>query len=256
MSELLIFSKLFKAKRNWEILPITFGTSIKGAEKTVQKALEARHLELPVGQWIRKCAMSERKWLTDDGIRLLASNFKDENKHDVQLNLAYKNISLASKAEKEQIELEAKPLIAKWLQMGEKYHPVLVTWVAEQSVFFPVLTIYRRLGGTQLAMVASEISRDESIHARTNGTITKLLGLSIPKELDDLRQETMEWIISDLKDSEIPGIYGNPDNYLNQSYELLHNGRYAEFQDTSIAIMPGFFETHRCHLPIYGQSPT
>ncbi|MFO0174543.1 MAG: hypothetical protein ACK51W_19020, partial [Aphanizomenon sp.] len=120
--------------------------------------------------------------------------------------------------DKLQIESESRSLVSKWLKMGEKYHPVLVTWVAEQSIFFPVLTLYRRLGGTQLAMVSAEIIRDESIHARTNGTIAKLLGLSIPLDLDDLRQETIEWLVSDLDDSGIEGKYGQSQNYIDQSY--------------------------------------
>ena len=253
MSEQLIFQSLLSAKRDWAVMPIQNGHCIPGAEKTIQKALEARHLELPVGQWIKECASRERKWLSDYGILLLASNFKDEKKHDSQLNYAYSNISLANLTDKLQIESESRSLVSKWLKMGEKYHPVLVTWVIEQSIFFPVLTLYRRLGGTQLAMVSTEISRDETIHARTNGTIVKLLGLSIPSDLDDLRQETIEWLVLDLDDSGIEDKYGQSQNYIDQSFQLLHQGSYAKFKDTSFAVMPGFFETHRSHLPKYGR---
>lgn len=253
MSEQLIFQRLLSAKRAWAVMPIQNGHCIPGAEKTIQKALEARHLELPVGQWIKECAKLEKHWLSDYGILLLASNFKDENKHDSQLNYAYSNISLANPSDKLQIQSESRSLISKWLKMGEKYHPVLVTWVLEQSIFFPVLTLYRRLGGTQLSMVSAEISRDETIHARTNGTISKLLGLSVPPDLDDLRQETIEWLVSDLDESGIDGKYGQSQNYIDQSYQLLHQGSYTKFKDTSFAVMPGFFETHRSHLPKYGK---
>jgi hypothetical protein len=251
MSEQAIFGKLFKAKRNWSVMPIQSGNCVPGAEKTVQKALQARLLELPVGEWIKEGARREKRWLSEDGLRLLASNFKDEQKHDEQLDYCYRNLSLCDQETKAEIEKESQEIIQKWFKMGEKYHPILVTWIAEQSVFFPVLTIYRRLGGVQLANVASEISRDEAIHARTNGTMSKMLGQQITPELDDLRQETMEWLTSDL-DGTIDGIYGQQKSYLDQSYKLLHEGKYIEFKDTSAAIMVGFFETHRSHIPRYG----
>ena len=47
------YEKLLARKRKWTPVKPTAGTCKKGAEETVLRALALRHMELPVGDFIR-----------------------------------------------------------------------------------------------------------------------------------------------------------------------------------------------------------
>jgi len=47
------YQKLYNRKRKWTPVQTTAGQLKEGAEETIFRALAIRHMELPVGEWIK-----------------------------------------------------------------------------------------------------------------------------------------------------------------------------------------------------------
>lgn len=248
------FTKLLKAKRAWEVIP--FDTVLTNPEvaEVLQRGLHIRHLELPVGSFIKQTAKFHKAHLGEVGIRLLGSNFKDEDRHDRQLNVAYKAFKGCNPEQVNRIEAEGDVIIKKWLKLGETNYPVLIALAGEAGVFIPLLTLFRRICGTQMATLAQEISRDESLHITTNSLLCKQFNYKFNKEIKDLIDETLDWITKPLEGLKDRGRYYNPQNYFELSRAVLNNKTFDLFEDTQIAIVPAFFEVANTNLPRYGSS--
>lgn len=251
MNQTSKFDQLSAAKRSWEVMEVGSLEPIPGAYDTIQKGLALRHLEIPVGSFIEEVGRKEKHKLSDSGMALLKGNIKDEEKHDRQLGLAFDRIKDQPGFSWE-AELEGRAICLDWIALSHKYHPILVALCAENSVFFPLLALFRRLGGVGLANISNEINRDEIIHVATNRYIAfDLLGLEVPKEIDELREATINWLVEKLPDAGIPGKYGRASSYSNASRDLLYKGTYNQFGDTRKAQFLSFFEISADNLPIY-----
>ena len=109
--------------------------------------------------------------------------------------------------------------------------------VAERSIFFVILPMFRFLGDAGLRTVSADISRDEQIHVATNSLVCRELGLDYSNSLDKLRKATMSWLLEPLGNNTY-------DKYLDKKIlvqvgdNLMYTGKAPEFSVTRSARMP------------------
>jgi len=234
------YQKLLERKRTWTPVQPTKGEVKEGAEETIKRALAIRHMELPVGEFIREGLEKEVPSLARE---LLESNVKDEIKHDIALQYI-----VDAYGEDSQSEKEAKLLRDAWTSHPD--HTITKALVAERAIFFVLLPFFRFNGCAAMRTVSADISRDEQIHVGANTLVCAELGLSPSPSLDKLRKATINWILQPL------GI-NTYDKYLDKKFwldasdRLMYEGRAPEFSETKAARMPAFFEHSNTNLPQY-----
>ncbi len=234
------YQKLLERKRTWTPVQPTKGEVKYGAEETIKRALAIRHMELPVGEFIREGLEKEVPPLARE---LLESNVKDEIKHDLALGYIV-DVHGAD----EQAELEALRLRDAWISHPD--HTITKALVAERAIFFVLLPFFRFNGDAALRTVSADISRDEQIHVGSNSLVCAELGLSASPSLDKLRKATINWILQPL------GI-NTTDKYLDKKFwldasdRLMYEGKAPELSETKAARMPAFFEHANTNLPQY-----
>ena len=232
--------KLLDRKRTWSPVKPTKGEVKEGAEETIKRALSIRHMELPVGAFIRE---GLEKSVPDNARKLLESNVEDEERHDLALGYIADVHNVNEKDEK-----EGKLLRDAWINHPD--HTVLKALVAERAIFFVLLPFFRFNGDPALRTVSADISRDEQIHVASNTLVCTELGLSASPSLDKLRKATINWVLQPL------GI-NTYDKYLDKKFwldasdRLMYEGKAPEFSDTKRARMPAFFEHANTNLPQY-----
>ena len=236
------YQTLLERKRTWTPVQPTKGEIKEGAEETIKRALAIRHMELPVGEFIREGLEKEVPPLAR---QLLESNVQDEIKHDLALGYIADAYSIKEDAKE---ELEAIRLRDAWISHPD--HTITKALVAERAIFFVLLPFFRFNGCAALRTVSADISRDEQIHVGSNSLVCAELGLSASPSLDRLRKATIHWILEPL------GINTN-DKYLDKKFwadasdRLMYEGKAPEFSDTKAARMPAFFEHDNTNLPQY-----
>jgi hypothetical protein len=232
------YQKLHNRKRTWTPVQTTAGKVKDGAEETIFRALAMRHMELPVGDFI-KAAIDEVPVLSAD---LLLSNVKDEENHDLALSYIANALGVDETAEAEAIKLRDA-----WTAHPD--HTILKAMVAERAIFFVLLPFFRFNGDAGLRTVSADISRDEQVHVATNSLLCRELGLTVSPSLDKLRKATINWVMQPLKQSEDK--YLNKQFWLDQSDSLMYSGKAEGLLDTQRARMPAFFEHANPNLPQY-----
>ena len=211
-----------------------------GAEETIQRALAMRHMELPVGDFIANTLKGD---VPEAAREILEMNILDEENHDRALNYAVRAHPVDPK-----LEEEAKRITQAWLDHPD--HTVGKAMVAERSIFFCLLPLFRFCGDSGLRTVSADISRDEQIHVATNSLVCRELGLDVSPSLNKLRKATIEWVFQPLAEE-------NPDRFLSkkfwrkQSDDLFEKGKADGFSETKSARMPAFFEHSNVNLPQY-----
>ena len=234
------YQKLLARKRKWSPVQTEAGAVKEGAEETLFRALSLRHMELPVGDFITDALSTEVPTLARE---LLQSNVRDEENHDVALGY----ISNAFGVD-EQAEREAKTLRDAWVAHPD--HTITKAMVAERAIFFVLLPFFRANGDPGMRTVSADISRDEQIHVATNSLVCKELGLEISPSLDKLRKATINWVMQPLKvgasDKKLDKKF-----WLDQSDNLMYQGKAPELSFTKAARMPAFFEHSNVNLPSY-----
>ena len=234
------YQKLLDRKRTWTPVKPTKGVYKEGADETIKRALAIRHMELPVGDFIREGLEKEVPALARE---LLESNVKDEIKHDIALGYIAEVNGTDSQSEKEAIKLRDA-----WISHPD--HTITKALVAERAIFFVLLPFFRFNGDAALRTVSADISRDEQIHVGSNSLVCAELGLSASPSLDRLRKATINWILEPL------GI-NTYDRYLDRKFwtdasdRLMYEGKAPEFSETKRARMPAFFEHANTNLPKY-----
>jgi len=234
------YQKLLERKRTWTPVQPTKGEVKYGAEETIKRALAIRHMELPVGEFIKEGLEKE---VPDIARVLLESNVKDEIKHDLALGYIVEANGADSQSEKEALLLRDA-----WIEHPD--HCLLKALVAERAIFFVLLPFFRFNGDAALRTVSADISRDEQIHVGCNTLVCAELGLSPSPSLDKLRKATINWVLQPL------GI-NTTDKYLDKKFwldasdRLMYEGKAPEFSDTKAARMPAFFEHSNVNLPQY-----
>ena len=233
------YDKLFERKRKWSPVQTTAGKLREGSEEAIYRALAVRCLELPVGSFITE---GLEKAVPESARKLLISNVKDEDNHDLALGYIANALGVDEKAEKEALRLRDA-----WVSHPD--HTVVKALVAERAIFFVLLPFNRFNGDAGLRTVSADISRDEQIHVACNSLVCSELGLTWSPSLDKLRKATINWVFQPLGDSE--DRYLNKKFWLEQSDNLMYRGKAEGLADTKRARVPAFFETSNSDLPSY-----
>jgi len=232
------YQQLLERKRTWTPVRPTAGKLKEGSEETIKRALAIRHLELPVGEFIKE-ALEDIPVLSRE---LLEDNVRDEDRHDIALNYIAEAHGVDEKA-----EAEAHKLQAAWAAHPD--HTVLKAVTIEKAIFFVLLPFFRFNGDTGLRVTSADVSRDEVIHVSSHSLVCKELGLTASPSLDKLRKATINWVLQPLGDSE--DRYLNKKFWLEQSDNLMYRGKAEGLADTRRARVPAFFETSNSDLPSY-----
>ncbi len=234
------YQKLLERKRTWTPVKPTKGVLKEGAEETILRALAVRHMELPVGEFIKEGLEKE---VPENARVLLESNVEDEIKHDLALGYIVDALGADEKAEAEALRLRDA-----WIEHPD--HTITKALVAERAIFFVLLPFFRFNGDAALRTVSADISRDEQIHVGSNSLVCHELGLRPSASLDKLRKATINWIMQPL------GI-NTADKYLDKKFwldssdRLMYEGIAPQLSDTKAARMPAFFEHSNTNLPQY-----
>ena len=234
------YDKLFERKRKWSPVQTTAGKLRPGSEEAIYRALAVRHMELPVGTFISE---GLEKTVPESARKLLESNVKDEENHDLALGYIANALGVDEKAEKEALRLRDA-----W--MSHPDHTIVKALVAERAIFFVLLPFNRFNGDAGLRTVSADISRDEQIHVATNSIVCRELGLSWSRSLDKLRKATINWVMEPLGRN-------TQDKYLDRKFwtdssdRLMYEGKAPELSATKNARMPAFFEHANTNLPKY-----
>ena len=234
------YQKLMARKRKWTPVQTTAGKCKEGAEETIRRALALRHMELPVGEFIKDALATDVPLLARD---ILSSNVKDEEKHDLALGYIADAYGVDDKAEAEALRLREA-----WTSHPD--HTIVKAMVAERAIFFILLPFFRANGDPGMRTCSADISRDEQIHVATNSLVCRELGLDISPSLDKLRKATVSWVMQPLK-------VGASDKYLDKKFwldssdRLMYEGKAPELSFTKSARMPAFFEHSNVNLPQY-----
>jgi hypothetical protein len=233
------YEKLQNRKRKWTPVQTTAGSCKAGAEGAVHRALALRHMELPVGDFIRDALATDVPALSRE---LLVSNVKDEENHDLALGYIANAYGVNEKAESEALRLREA-----WTSHPD--HTILKAMVAERAIFFVLLPFFRANGDAGMRTVSADISRDEQIHVAANSLVCRELGLTVSPSLDKLRKATINWVMQPLG--------SNSDKYLDRKFwldssdRLMYEGKAPELSFTKSARMPAFFEHSNVNLPQY-----
>ena len=234
------YEKLIDRRRTWTPVQTTAGELKEGSEETIYRALAIRHMELPVGEFIKE---GWEKDVPEHARELLELNVKDELKHDLALGYIANSIGTDPQAESEALRLRSA-----WESQPD--HTITKALVAERAIFFVLLPFFRFNGDAGLRTVSADISRDEQIHVATNSLVCRELGLHASPSLDKLRKATINWVLQPL------GI-NTQDKYLDKKFwldasdRLMYEGRAPEFSETKASRVPAFFEHANTNLPSY-----
>lgn len=206
-----------------------------GVWETIELIIASQlELEIPVGDFVleavRKDLPAGKIWKP-----LLKSNSADEHRHLQGFEFAEAVYPVSQEARDKCVAIAAR-----WRDAQKRYHPLLVPMVLEVGVFLVSLGILRIVGGRALMNLAAQIARDEGRHTTTN--VTALLELGIdpyhpPKELDDLRRDTLEVLVEqiDVPEREV-GDRLNLDFLIRASDELIYTGDAEDFTDMSFVV--------------------
>ena len=234
------YEKLMARKRKWTPVQTEAGKVFEGAEETIYRALALRHMELPVGDFITDALATDVPALARE---LLISNVRDEENHDVALGYIANAYGVDVQAEKEALALQQA-----WIAHPD--HTITKAMVAERAIFFVLLPFFRAVGDSGMRTVSADISRDEQIHVATNSLVCKELGLEASPSLDKLRKATINWVMQPLKYKDTERKLSKK-FWLDQSDNLMYQGKAPELSFTKAARMPAFFEHSNVNLPQY-----
>ena len=234
------YQKLLDRKRKWTPVRTDAGTCTNGSQETLHRVIALRHMELPVGDFIRDALDSDVPALSRE---LLESNVKDEENHDLALSYIADAYGVNEKAEAEALRLRDA-----WTEHPD--HTILKAMVAERAIFFVLLPFLRAHGDAGMRTVSADISRDEQIHVAANSLVCTELGLSPSPSLDKLRKATINWVMQPLSintnDKKLDKKF-----WLRSSDLLMYEGKAPELSFTKSARMPAFFEHSNVNLPSY-----
>jgi len=233
------YDKLLSRKRKWTPVKPKAGVFKNGAEEAIRRCLAIRHMELPVGEFIKE---GLEKNVPENARTLLIDNVRDEIRHDQALQYIVDAHGVDAKSENEAMRLRDA-----WI--GHPDHTITKALVAERAIFFVLLPFFRFTGDAALRTVSADISRDEQIHVATNSLVCSELGLVPSNSLDKLRKATINWIFQPLGNS--PDRYLDKKFWLDSSDRLMYEGKAPQLSETQAGRMPAFFEHSNVNLPQY-----
>ena len=168
------YDKLLDRKRKWSPVKPTAGKLKEGAEETILRALSIRHMELPVGAFIRE---GLEKTVPSNARKLLESNVEDEERHDLALGYIADIHNVNDKDEN-----EGKLLRDAWIAHPD--HTITKALVAERAIFFVLLPFFRFNGCAALRTVSADTVRraGQPLNLK-KGSRTKKIALSATSAL-------------------------------------------------------------------------
>ena len=188
-------------------------------------------LEIPVGDYALEGILE-----LDDPLFELAlqSNAYDEVIHLKAFQEAAKAYGV-----KEELVKEAEQICNAFLSIDA--HPVYAAGYLELSLFFVTLTMLRKFGASLIKTLSRDVSRDESVHVKTNWHIIDEMGLGtsslVDRQLNKNRHDTVAWLVGNLQDKRFGLKY-----WINQSDQLIQTRQAEGLEWTAAAVMPAFFE--------------
>lgn len=241
------YRQLLNERQNW--IPVEMpsepikSSGSDGVKETLGRVIAlSLYMEDQVGAYIGQATRSELN-LPDSAITLLKSNIKDEKRHERQFELA----AIAYPVSKETM-LEAQAITHWWNVNSD--HTLSKAKEIETGIFIVAQAILRYFGGQSLDRMAADISLDEWRHLQTNWSVCEDLGLTSSFRLNQLRIDTLEWLVSGLA---YPGVDSN--FWRRQSDAMVENGEAPEM-DTLFRNVPvphlSFFEVSNSHISFYG----
>ena len=233
------YDKLLSRKRKWTPVKPKAGVFKNGAEEAIRRCLAIRHMELPVGEFIKE---GLEKNVPENARTLLIDNVRDEIRHDQALQYIVDAHGVDAKSENEAMRLRDA-----WIEHPD--HTITKALVAERAIFFVLLPFFRFTGDAALRTESADISRDEQIHVATNSLVCTELGLIPSPSLDKLRKATINWIFQPLGNS--PDRYLDKKFWLDSSDRLMYEGKAPQLSETQAGRMPAFFEHSNVNLPQY-----
>jgi hypothetical protein len=233
------YDKLLSRKRKWTPVKPKAGVFKNGAEEAIRRCLAIRHMELPVGEFIKE---GLEKNVPENARTLLIDNVVDEIRHDQALQYIVDAHGVDAKSENEAMRLRDA-----WIKHPD--HTITKALVAERAIFFVLLPFFRFTGDAALRTVSADISRDEQIHVATNSLVCTELGLVPSNSLDKLRKATINWVFQPLGNS--PDRYLDKKFWLDSSDRLMYEGKAPQLSETQAGRMPAFFEHSNVNLPQY-----
>ena len=236
------YAQVVSRKRKWTPVAVQRGKLVCGSEEAVYRGLALRHLELPVGEFLKQ-GLEKELPNTRGVVEALQSNIRDEERHDRALEYVADAHGTDEKA-----EAEGRHILRAWMDAPE--HPILKAAILERSVFFVLLPFFRFNGDIGIRTTAADISRDEQTHVAIHSMVCSELGLKSTQSLNRLRRATVGWVMDTLGTSE--NKYLDKDFWLSQSDSLYERGKAPGLSDTQRARMPAFFEASNTDLPQYG----
>ena len=234
------YQKMMSRKRVWTPVQTTAGAVKDGSQATLRRVLALRHMELPVGDFIRDALAND---VPKASREILESNVKDEENHDLALGYIANAYGVDEKAESEALRLREA-----WTSHPD--HTILKAMVAERAIFFVLLPFLRANGDEGMRTVSADISRDEQIHVATKSLVHTELGYNISPSLDKLRKATINWVMQPLG-SNTTDKYLDKKFWLDSSDRLMYEGKAPELSATKSARMLAFFEHSNVNLPQY-----
>ena len=139
------YQKLIDRRRTWTPVQTTAGKLKDGSEDTIRRALALRHMELPVGEFIKE---GLEKDVPEHARELLELNVKDELKHDLALGYIANSIGVEPQAEYDALRLRTA-------REQHPDHTITKALVAERAIFFVLLPFFRFNGDAGLRTVSA-----------------------------------------------------------------------------------------------------
>lgn len=176
-------------------------------------------LEIPVGQFVLEQTRGEypdAPYVKE----LLKSAVADEARHEQGFKFAATAYGLP---DQESID-KSTALKDTWVALSNKYQPLAVAAALEQEVFLVTLGLMRILGGSSLNDLAIQIAKDESRHVATNRAISKWLGVTFDKDIEEAVDATLDYALNGFSLKVSPSLTVNTDFCIKSSRELRETG--------------------------------
>lgn len=243
MENAQFWQKIASKRTSWKPATPAPNSETTKFPRTISRAISLRGLEMPVKQFLQEGLDREDiNRISEDGILTLMRNQEDEDRHDSALNTCYEAFGNYNG----NVTQDAQSIIDRWVEL--EAHPIVKAAVLENGVFFVVLPLFNLHGTTTLRETSQWISRDEILHVQSHRKASELLGARPTKALDNLRKETVDWIVSYL--DEETGKVGSKDRWMKASDQLMRTGK-SELNETKFAVKPAFFEIDNSTVNTY-----
>lgn len=236
-TELLHKLQLIEARRQdrtWQPVKPN-GTPNNAPHTSLIRSLMLRKLEIPVKLWTNHSTLSLGYALGPDITSILESHAMDEDKHDTQLDWLARYWGIPSlEGDHQETYQGAQKLMEQWLDLP--CEPIVKKMCLESGVFFPILGMMSVYSRSDLftQSVRQWITSDENAHVASSRLIIKHLGLKIPRLLNTLVEDTIDWLTENLPTEDQA-------RWKRLSYQGMRTGQFDSGDELSTVSVPESF---------------